>query len=47
MWNRLVANRFESVDVDEAEWLEEIEKGDSSLKAFLVMVEESRKVRSL
>ena len=27
--------------MDNAEWLDEIEKGDSSLKAFLVMVEES------
>ena len=27
--------------LDKAEWLDEIEKGDSSLKAFLAMVEES------
>ena len=29
------------LDLDKAEWLDEIEKGDSSLKAFLAMVEES------
>ena len=35
VWSRLVDNLFGS------EWLDEIEKGDSSLKAFLAMVEES------
>ena len=38
VWSRLVDNLF---DLDKAEWLDEIEKGDSSLKAFLAMVEES------
>ena len=27
-----------SLDVDTAEWLEDIENGDSSLKAFLALV---------
>ena len=40
-WSRLVDNLFGSLDLDKAEWLDEIEKGDSSLKAFLAMVEES------
>ena len=38
VWSRLVDNLFGSLDLDKAEWLE---KGDSSLKAFLAMVEES------
>ena len=38
VWSRLVDNLFGS---DKAEWLDEIEKGDSSLKVFLAMVEES------
>ena len=29
------------IDVDEAEWLEDIEKRNSSLKSFLAIVEES------
>ena len=41
VWSRLVPNLFGSLDLDKAEWLDEIEKGDSSLKAFLAMVEES------
>ena len=41
VWSRLVDNLFGSLDLDKAEWLDEIEKGDSSLKAFLAMVEES------
>ena len=36
--SRLVDNLFGSLDLDKAEWLDEIEKGDSS---FLAMVEES------
>ena len=38
VWSRIVDNLFGSLDVDKAEWLDEIEKGDS---AFLAMVEES------
>ena len=38
VWSRLVDNIFGSLDLDKAEWLDEIEKGDS---AFLAMVEES------
>ena len=41
VWSRLVDNLFGSLDLDKAAWLGEIEKGDSSLKAFLAMVEES------
>ena len=41
VWSRLVDNLFGSLDLDKAEWLDEIEKGDNSLKAFLAMVEES------
>ena len=41
VWSRLVDNLFGSLDLDKAEWLDEIEKVDSSLKAFLAMVEES------
>ena len=37
----VVDNLFGSLDLDKAEWLDEIEKEDSSLKAFLAMVEES------
>ena len=38
VWSRLVDNLFGSLDLDKAGWLNEIEKGDSSLKA---MVKES------
>ena len=30
-----------SLDVEKTEWLDDVEKGDSSLKAFLAVVEES------
>ena len=29
VWSRLVDNIFGSLDLDKAEWLDEIEKGDS------------------
>ena len=35
VWSRLVDNLFGSLDLDKAEWLDEIEKGDNA------MVEES------
>ena len=38
VWSRLVDNLFGSLDLDKAEWLDEIEKRE---KAFLAMVEES------
>ena len=38
VWSRLVDDLFVALDVDKAE---DIEKGDSSLKTFLAMVEES------
>ena len=41
VWSRLVDKIFGSLYLDKAEWLDKMEKGDSSLKAFLAMVEES------
>ena len=34
VWSRLVDDLFGSLDLDKAEWLDEIEKGDSSLKVW-------------
>ena len=36
VWSRLVDDLFVALDVDKAEWLEDVEKEDSSLK-FLAM----------
>ena len=34
-------DRFKSLDRDKGEWLEDIERGDSSSTSFLACVEES------
>ena len=40
-WNRVVDVLFSPLDVDKAEWLEGIQKGECSLKGFLSVVGES------
>ena len=37
---RMVDNLFKSLDIDKSEWLEDIERGDSSSASFLACVEE-------
>ena len=41
VWKRLVDDLFVALKLDKSECVEDIEKGDSSLKAFLALVEES------
>ena len=41
VWSRLVDDLFVAWDIDKAEWLENVGKGDSFLKALIAMVEES------
>ena len=36
----MVDDLFKSVDIDKGEWLEDIERGDSSSASFLACVEE-------
>ena len=40
VWSRMVDDLFKSLDIDKGEWLEDIERGDSSLASFLACVEE-------
>ena len=40
VWSRMVDDLFKSLDIDKGEWLEDIERGDSSSASFLVCVEE-------
>ena len=40
-WGRLVDDLFVALNLDKLEWIEDIQKGDSSLKAFLACVDES------
>ena len=53
VWSRMVDDLFKSLDIDKGEWLEDIERGDSSSASFLACVEEcisereSRRLRKL
>ena len=40
-WSRVVDDLFSSLDLDKAEWVEGIQKGECSLKGFLSVVGES------
>ena len=40
-WSRVVDDLFSSLDLDKAEWVEDIQKGEWSLKGFLSVVGES------
>ena len=40
-WNRVVDDLFLSLDLDKAEWVKDIQKGEYSLKGFLSVVRES------
>ena len=40
VWSRIVDDLFKSLDIDKGEWLEDIERGDSSSASFLACVEE-------
>ena len=40
VWSRMVDDLFKSLDIDKGEWLEDIERGDSSSASFLACVEE-------
>ena len=40
-WSRVVDDLFSSLDLDKAEWVEDIQKGECSLKGFLSVVGES------
>ena len=40
-WSRVVDNLFSSLDLDKAEWVEDIQKGEYSLKGFLCVAGES------
>ena len=40
-WSRVVDDIFSSLDLDKAEWVEDIQKGECSLKGFLSVVGES------
>ena len=40
-WSRIVDDLFSSLGLDKAEWVEDIQKGECSLKGFLSVVGES------
>ena len=40
-WSRVVDDLFSSLDLDKADWVEDIQKGECSLKGFLSVVGES------
>ena len=40
VWSRMVDDFFKSLDINKGEWLEDIERGDSSSASFLACVEE-------
>ena len=40
-WSRVVDDLFSSLDLDKAEWVDDIQKGECSLKGFLSVVRES------
>ena len=40
VWSRMVDDLFKSLDIDKGEWLDDIERGDSSSASFLACVEE-------
>ena len=42
-WKRVVDDIFESLELDKGEWVESISKGETSIKIFLALVDESIK----
>ena len=45
VWRRLVDDIFESLKLDKGEWVEDINKGETSIKECLAAVDESIKER--
>ena len=43
VWKRVVDDIFESLKLDKGEWVESISKGETSIKEFLALVDESIK----
>ena len=43
IWKRVVDDIFESLELDKGEWVESISKGETSIKEFLALVDESIK----
>ena len=43
VWKRVVDDIFESLELDKGEWVESISKGETSIKEFLALVDESIK----
>ena len=43
VWKRVVNDIFESLKLDKGEWVESISKGETSIKEFLALVDESIK----
>ena len=43
VWKRVVDDIFESLELDKGEWVESISKGETSIKAFLALADESIK----
>ena len=43
VWKRVVDDIFESLQLDKGEWVESISKGETSIKEFLALVDESIK----
>ena len=41
VWKRVVDDIFESLELDKGEWVESISKGETSIKEFLALVDES------
>ena len=41
VWKRLVDDIFESLELNKGEWVESISKGETSIKLFLALVDES------
>ena len=43
VWKRVVDDIFEYLELDKGEWVESISKGETSIKEFLALVDESIK----
>ena len=43
LWKRVVDDIFESLELDKGEWVESISEGETSIKEFLALVDESIK----
>ena len=39
-WDRVIDDLFVSLGLDKAEWLEDIERGESSLASYLLCIDE-------